>query len=106
MDWMKPENCLGATATEPVKSNIRLFAPKTNKANYSCDSIPIQGEAGATIEGSNSQQSFNTTTWKGTDYSEDIRFSFKIKGNSEASKMSAADQAEYQEYLKLKEKFG
>lgn len=68
-------------------------------------STPVVGETGATVEGSDSQQAFNTTHWSGTDFSETIEFSFTMRGSTEMSRMSAKDQKEFQKYQELKQKF-
>jgi hypothetical protein len=60
-------------------------------------SAPI-GEVGATVEGGKSDQTFGFTTWNG-DLGEASIFTFQLLG------MREPDQKEYEEYLKLKQKF-
>ncbi len=59
-------------------------------------SLPV-GEAGATIEGSNSDQSFTTTSWNGDD--EISWFTFHISG------VDIKKDPEYEKYMELKKKF-
>lgn len=56
------------------------------------------GDLGATVEGSHSSQMFVGTTWNG-DYGDATIFTFQLLG------MQPVDQKEYEEYLKLREKF-
>lgn len=55
-------------------------------------------EAGATVEGSNSKQTFGTTIWAGD--KDVFDFTFLLSG------MTAQIDKEYQEYLRLKSKYG
>lgn len=59
-------------------------------------------EVGATIEGEKSNQEFSNTTWNGS-VGESLIFQFKMLGKDE--KLSAKDEADLQEYKRLKAKF-
>ena len=59
-------------------------------------------EVGATIEGSKSDQVFSTTDWNGSE-GDALIFQFKMLGKDE--KLSAKDEADLQEYKRLKAKF-
>jgi hypothetical protein len=58
--------------------------------------------AGATVEGNNSNQTFGTTHWNGSE-SFVYEFLFKLVGKGE---LSEEEQREYKKYLELKKKFG
>ena len=61
------------------------------------------GAAGATVEGGNSNQKFQTTTWDG-DTGTIYTFVFKLLGVS--SELSEQDKKDLAEFERLKEKFG
>ena len=113
--WNTPL-CGGAGNNTPMGGNV---------VNYSCSSIETKGlcnfnsgvlrgvssrglnktllneEAGATVEGGNSSQTFGSTTWNGTD-GVAYEFIFKLLGQQGVSDQ---ERTEYAEYLKLKKKF-
>ena len=57
------------------------------------------GEAGATVEGTESDQEFRTTKWLGSQY-EILSFQFNMRGKTEKTL-----DPEYEKYLELKAKF-
>jgi hypothetical protein len=61
------------------------------------------GQAGATVEGSKSDQKFSTTDWNG-DTGTAYTFVFKLLGV--AGQLSEQDKKDYAEMLRLQEKFG
>jgi hypothetical protein len=61
------------------------------------------GQAGATVEGSKSDQKFFDTTWNG-DTGVAYTFVFKLLGVS--GELSEKEKKEWEEYKRLKEKFG
>lgn len=62
-----------------------------------------EDQIGATVEGKHSYQNFGYTEWQG-DSGKPIVFSFKVVGIP--SPKSLKDDPEYQEFLRLQEKFG
>jgi hypothetical protein len=79
-----------------VDSMIPSHEPQN--VNYSQESI-----AGATVEGNRSSQHFGKTMWEGDD-GLPIVFSFQLIGTPAQDKLE--DDPEYQEWLRLQEKFG
>ena len=61
----------------------------------------LNEEAGATVEGGNSSQTFGSTTWNGTD-GVAYEFIFKLLGQQGVSDM---ERLEYAKYLELKKKW-
>lgn len=64
------------------------------------------GELGATVEGSNSEQTFGKSEWQGNAESLGFTFNFSLKGRSETAGMGAEESAEFEEYKRLQSKFG
>jgi hypothetical protein len=60
-------------------------------------------DVGATVEGNNSGQSFGTTYWNGDD-GDSMVFTFYVRGVENG--ITPEEQRQYEEYLRLKEKFG
>lgn len=80
-DWMRADYSFAS------------FAGATPLAN------PI-GQAGATVEGAKSNQQFTQVHWRGDDPAvQAVTFKFKLLG------MDNKDSKEWQEYMRLKEKF-
>jgi len=87
------------------------YTARNASCEYSCSSIPVakslrtksllNEEVGATIEGSLSQQHFDTTVWLGTE-GDSYEFIFKLLGQNGISDL---DRLEYQKFLELKKKF-
>jgi hypothetical protein len=75
----------------------------SSQVTYSCDTIKTRSfasKAGATIEGSKSNQKFTTVDWLGDDtLLESLVFKFQLLG------ITQQDTEEYKEYLRLKNKF-
>jgi hypothetical protein len=68
------------------------------KSDYGVPTAGAIGEVGATVEGAKSDQTFGSTNWIG-DLGEASIFTFQLLG------MNPVDNKEYEEYLKLKQKF-
>lgn len=99
------------------KSDLAGAAPscESSQANYSCHisrpDTSIRGlvgnkqllneVAGATVEGGDSSQKFETTTWAGTEGAP-YEFIFKLLGQQG---VSDEERMEYQKYLELKKRF-
>jgi len=75
----------------------------TSMKSCSVDKHINNDQIGATIEGIKSYQKFGTTLWKGDD-GVPIVFSFNLIGTPSKNKLE--DDPEYQEYIRLKSKFG
>lgn len=103
--WMKNmPHTISTSGTEFNSStNINcLRASTSSHVTYSCDTIKSRSlsNAGATIEGSKSNQQFTTVDWLGDDaLLESLVFKFQLLG------ITQQDTKEYQEYLRLKNKF-
>ena len=100
-------NCFfSQTSSEPVAaascsySSDTLDAPTVSDLNVKSGAI---GQAGATVEGSKSDQKFFDTTWNG-DTGVAYTFVFKLLGVS--GELSEKEKKEWEEYKRLKEKFG
>jgi hypothetical protein len=80
--------------------NLSAEAPLQNlkglPADFGLESV--NGEVGATVEGAKSDQIFGSTNWIG-DLGDASIFTFQLLG------MNAPDTKEYEDYLKLKQKF-
>jgi len=67
---------------------------------YSLTTTASIGQAGATVEGGRSNQSFSEAYWNGDDpLVQPVTFKFKLLG------MDKRESKEWQEYMRLKEKF-
>ena len=93
MSWMKSENSVDYSCNNFITtSSICGFAePQVNRP---------MGQAGATVEGSKSNQKFTEVFWAGDDPAlKAVTFKFKLLG------MDNNESKEWQEYMRLKEKF-
>jgi hypothetical protein len=103
--WMnyRPVTLSSSGAEFNSSTNINcLRGSKSSHVTYSCDTIKSRSlsNAGATIEGSKSNQQFTTVDWLGDDpLIESLTFKFQLLG------ITQQDTKEYQEYLRLKNKF-
>lgn len=82
---------------------LRGMAFSNVSAEVSCSTaMPCSAdysEKGATVEGAHSSQVFGTTHWAGDEVGSDVTFVFNLRSRS------SQDEAEYQEYLRLKARF-
>lgn len=103
--WMSnmPHSVSSSGSEFNSQTNINcLRGSCSSHVTYSCDTIKTRSSssAGATIEGSKSNQKFTTVDWLGDDtLLESLVFKFQLLG------ITQQDTKEYQEYLRLKNKF-
>ncbi len=60
-------------------------------------------DTGATVEGDDSKQTFNSTVWNGEEEGSEYIFRFKMLGKD--NKLSAQEEKDLMEYKRLKAKF-
>jgi hypothetical protein len=95
-DW--GDNTVYGSSYSATLSAPSSMVGSITSCSYSLNSVPTM--SGATVEGSQSNQKFSETTWGGNDsLLSEIVFKFKLLG------MNSQDSKEWQDYLRLKQKF-
>ena len=97
-------NQMYCSVGEPAILPSSITTASSTPGEYQCfnNASSPSPEVGATIEGSKSDQVFSTTDWNGSE-GDALIFQFKMLGKDE--KLSAKDEADLQEYKRLKAKF-